>query len=1062
MVHVKRLGFSASLAVCLLILSVSFGPNLFAQTTGKVEGIVTDADTGEPLVGAQIVVEGTLLGNITNDEGYYFVLNVPVGLQSVKAQIIGYQSLTVKDVRILAGQTHAVDFSLKSTVLELPGQEIYGDREPLVPRDNTVSKERFTGETTLEIPTDNVTQVITLQAGITRYGSRFSIRGSRPEEAAVYVDGINVKSYTTDGLQAEDDLDVGENAVEEVDVITGGFSSDFGDAGAGIVNIVTKEGGQKYSGQFRIETDEFMPTTSNYGYNRAQVSVGGPIPALSENLSFFFSGEITGQGDRFPRSDGFKGRNEDIGWLADMYSFSDEVRDYLGHDLDINEQLRLARANNADMPILDIESFRTDDGEHLGRLVGNTGDESRAQAKIAWQANKNIKLTGTYMYDRDQGLAFNRNMIFWDNVSNGVFSNGNHLGIIGYNHTISQSAERSSNIQVRASFQRAWLVLGPKYNVDDASSGFGQDLGYNDMRSILNYRIGNIPIFLDDLKGGWVKSLQDVLNRYQYDFELRTGRNGQNPFGVTAAGFLDADVGYYDFLRTMEEDRANFRVDFDSQINKIHRVRAGADVKYWQVDYYSNNLTSSTFLNFFNAKPEMQSFYLEDRLDFQDLVIDLGLRVDSFQAGTKAPRVIGDQTAESSGDPANPNSREGGGVEPSRLTEISPRLGVAHPVTEKTQIRLSYGTKFQVPTFLHMYRGINISLTEQQNTNQFFGNPYLGFRKTTSFEVGMTTLLSEDWVLDLVGYNRDIDGNISARYLQQNPDIQFLRIYTNVDNGNVKGFDTSIRRRFSKYYSMDLTYTMLFARSTGTDPEDFVRNEGFFIGGDRPPLPPVETNPNDFDQMHTFNTQFNVKLPGDFREGTNLGKFLKNTGYYFTLQANSGRPYTTQNANFDFIEKSNASRRGWEFIANLRIIKDLNWGGLDYSVFADVRNLFNNVNLSTNQTDVFSSAGITNGVYQTTGSPYSDGQTVRRAIDGIGVDDPSLYTGPRRTDINGDGVFDEADDAMIIDHLDFNGDGKVSVEEELTMRLLAGGANDATPFNFDRPREVRLGFEMRF
>jgi hypothetical protein len=462
----------------------------------------------------------------------------------------------------------------------------------------------------------------------------------------------------------------------------------------------------------------------------------------------------------------------------------------------------------------------------------------------------------------------------------------------------------------------------------------------------------------------------------------------------------------------------------------------------------------------------MQSFYVEDRMDFQDLVIDLGLRIDSFDAGVLAPRIIGEQDSEPSGIPGAPNSREGGGVAPPRLTEVSPRLGVAHPVTDRTQIRLSYGTKYQVPSFLHLYRGINIDLTEQQNTNQFFGNPYMGFRKTTSFEVGMTTLLSEDWVVDLVGYNRDIDGNVSARYLQQtSPDgseLPFLRIFTNVDNGNVKGFDFTLRRRFSKYYSMDVAYTMLFARSTGTDPEDFVRNEGFFIGGDRPPLPPVEVVPNDYDQTHTVNYQFNVKLPSDFREGTGLGKALRNSGFYFTLQTNSGRPYTTQNENFDFIERSNESRRGWEMVANLRVIKDLKWGGLDYSVFADVRNLFNNVNLSAWQTDVFSSAGITNGVYQTTGSPYSDGQTVRRAIDDLGVDDPSLYTGPRRTDINGDGVFDEADDAMIIDHLDFNGDGAVSVDEELTMRLLARGANDATPYNFERPREVRLGFEMRF
>ncbi len=1054
MVQLKRLNIAASLAVLLLVLSVAFSGSLQAQTTGKVEGMVTDADTGEPLVGAQVMIEGTLIGNITNDEGYYFILNVPVGLQDVKAQIIGYQSMTVKDVRILAGQTHGVDFELNSTVLELPGQEVYGEREPLVPRDNTVSKFRQTGERVMELPADDQNEVITLSAGVTRYGNQYSIRGGRPTEAAVYVDGVNVKSYTTDGSQFEDALNIGQNAIEQVDVISGGFASDFGDAQSGVVNLVTKEGGTNYTGQFRIETDEFMPSGSNYGYNRAQISVGGPIPALAENLSFFFSGEITGQGDYYPRSDGFIGQNEDIEWLGEMYSLSDEVREFLGHELDIGTQLDLARQNNPDMPILNLESWRTDDGEYPGRLVGNNADETRVQAKVAWQANKNIKLTGTFITDRDQGLRFNRNMMFWENIGNAAFNNQNMLGIFGYNHTISQSAEQSTNIQFRGSFQRTSLVQGPKFDLDDSSPNFEEDLGYDDMTDILNYRIGSIPIFLEDLKGGWVKSLEDVLARYQYDFEIRTGRSGRNPFGVPAAGFFDRDTGYYDFLRTMEEDRVNARVDFDSQINKVHRVRAGADVKYWQVDYYSNELTSSTFLNFFTAKPEMQSFYVEDRMDFQDLVIDLGFRVDSFAKGVMAPRVIGEQDPET--------SRAGGGVEPERVTEVSPRLGVAHPVTDKTQIRLSYGTKYQVPRFLHLYQGINIDLSQQQNTNQFFGNPYLGFRKTTSFEVGITNLLSEDWVLDLVAYNRDIDGNISARYLQQNPDVPYLRIYTNVDNGTVKGMDTTLRKRFAEFYSMDLTYTLLFSRSTGTDPEDFVRNEGFFTGGERPPLPPVETAPNDFDQTHTFTYQFNLRLPGDWKEGSTLGSIMRNTGYYVTMRANSGRPFTRQDSNFDFIEKSNASRRGWEFLANLRINKDFSWGGLEYTVFADIRNLFNNVNLSANSASVFSSAGITNGVYQTTGSPYTDGQTVRRAIDDLGINDPSLYTGPRLTDINADGQLDDADMQEIISRLDFNGDGTVSVEEELTMRLLARGANDADPQNFDRPREVRLGFELRF
>jgi len=99
---------------------------------------------------------------------------------------------------------------------------------------------------------------------------------------------------------------------------------------------------------------------------------------------------------------------------------------------------------------------------------------------------------------------------------------------------------------------------------------------------------------------------------------------------------------------------------------------------------------------------------------------------------------------------------------------------------------------------------------------------------------------------------------------------------------------------------------------------------------------------------------------------------------------------------------------------------------------------------------------------QTTGSPYTDGGTVFRAIYDIGVDDPSLYTGPRRTDINGDGVFDALDDQEIVRRLDFNGDGQVAVEEELAMRILGRGAYDANPLHFDIPRMIRFGMEVSF
>ena len=1031
-----------------LVLTIPLG--LHGQTTGKIEGVVRDADTGESLAGVQVMIEGTLLGNITNKDGYFFILNVPAGLRDVRAQLIGYQSITVKDQRVLAGQTGTVDFELNSTVIELPGQVVQGERSPLVPRDQTVSKHRITRETTEALPADNYRDIITLQAGVVRFGDaansqyQISIRGGRTSENAVYIDGINVRRYQTD----QNLLDVPEYGVEEIDVITGAAGSEFGDAQSGVINIVTREGGTDFSGQLRLETDEINPSGSNYGYNRAQFSLGGPIPVL-DNLTFFFSSDAIGKGDRRPRADGFKGTSEDLFAIAHRFNNSDEVRQWLGADLDLVGMMRNA---DPDLPILHLSDLRKErfgGKDFEGRLPGNQGDEFRLQGKLAFQPTHNIKLIATYLQDRDQGIIFNRRRYFWTEERNRGYVNQNRLFIGGGDITLSQSAERSINISGRASYQTFQRNTSDIWAPFDSTSSSvkvpGANLGYADQRSFLNFMFRDVPVFGTDV----------------YSKELFLGvtsadnQRADNPFGIRTV-FWDQNKGFNDVIFNSKENRWNFRGDIDTQWNRVHRIRLGGEAKFWTLDTYSSNMSTATFLDASSATPNMESFYAEDRLDYQDLVIDVGLRLDSFAAGVVYPSIFGDQ-----GSPR---------IKPTRKTEIAPRLGVGHPVTEKTQVRVSYGTKYQVPKLTNLHDDLNVDVSVQGNTNAFFGNPNMGFRKTTSFEVGFTTLLSDNWVLDLVGYNRDFDGNVSARYLKQEGSTRYLRIFANADHGNVKGVDTTLRKRFNNYFSTDLTYTLLFSKSTGTDPEDFVRNEGRFVVGSQPPLPPIQPAPNDFDQTHTFNALFNLQLPRDFREGTKLGSILRQTGVNFTFQANSGRPYTRQNENFDFVEDINLSRRGWQALGNMRLTRDFQLGGLEYTAFADIRNLFDTNNLSANQLDVFASSGVSNGVYQTTGSPYTDGLTVSDALDYLGLAEPSFYYDNRSPnnpdiippDIDGDGDHDENDRAEVVRRLDMNGDGTVTVEEELAMAILSMGAYDANPNNFDIPRLLRVGLEIKF
>ena len=173
------------LAVMLMITSV------LAQTsTGKIEGYVRDKDTGAPLAGAQVTVEGTRLGNVTNEDGYYFILSIPVGHRDFTALYTGYQKTTITKKLILAGQTARVDFDLSSTVISLEGIVVESESEPLMVRDNTVTKQRQTAEQIEALPVSSIDDVISMQAGVVRNDNHISIRGGRAGEEAVDVGGV--------------------------------------------------------------------------------------------------------------------------------------------------------------------------------------------------------------------------------------------------------------------------------------------------------------------------------------------------------------------------------------------------------------------------------------------------------------------------------------------------------------------------------------------------------------------------------------------------------------------------------------------------------------------------------------------------------------------------------------------------------------------------------------------------------------------------------------------------------------------------------------------------------
>ncbi|MGH7542855.1 MAG: carboxypeptidase-like regulatory domain-containing protein, partial [Gemmatimonadota bacterium] len=439
--------------MCLVVGVVVFlaaSGAAFGQTTGKVIGTVTDQDTSQPLVGAQVVIEGTNLGNVTNEDGYYFFNNVPVGIERVTAQYLGYQTLTQEE-RVLAGQTMTVDFALSSEVVQAEGIVAVIEREPLVARDNTISKSRFTSEDARALPVDDLTDVVELGAGVYTDNERggFVIRGGRSTESATYVDGALVTNFSTQqnsGASAVLQTAiapgtgpigtvsgglVGQFGVEEVDVITGGFNAEFGHAQSGIVNVVTRDGSSDYHGSIRFTTDGQFGTdgytseelaAANFstvgleeekccGYNSLQASIGGPI--IPEKLTFFGSLDASGAADFTPRSAGFN-------------------------------------------PALGV--FNSD-GSTDNILPGNSGDQTRSQAKLTSFLTPTSKLSATYLYSRDQLESFQESRGIRQYLSWVALRDKSHDFILGYDQQLFQTADRNLNLQVRGNYhiQRSFL-----------------------------------------------------------------------------------------------------------------------------------------------------------------------------------------------------------------------------------------------------------------------------------------------------------------------------------------------------------------------------------------------------------------------------------------------------------------------------------------------------------------------------------------------------------------------------------------------------------------------------
>jgi len=278
----------------LLLLLIS-SHVIYAGTTGKLSGSVKDSQTGEPLVGANIIIVGTEFGAATNLDGNFVILNIPPGSYSVKVSYIGYQVSLFNDLQIIVDQTTQLPAELTPESIQVE-EVIVTATTPMIQKDVTSSVSVIRRDQIEALPVSTFTDLLSLQAGVVETGSNnLHIRGGRSNEVAYLVDGVYVKDPLLGGLS----LEISNDAIQEMSLLSGTFNAEYGNALSGVVNIVTRDGDENFSAKVEARTSEFgIDRYSELHESRVNGNLSGPF--FLNKLTFFVSGEMDNRGSYLP------------------------------------------------------------------------------------------------------------------------------------------------------------------------------------------------------------------------------------------------------------------------------------------------------------------------------------------------------------------------------------------------------------------------------------------------------------------------------------------------------------------------------------------------------------------------------------------------------------------------------------------------------------------------------------------------------------------------------------------------------------------------------------------
>ncbi len=991
-----------------VVLGIAFTGMLYAGTTGKIVGKVVDKQTGEALPGAGVIIQETGQGTATDIDGSYVILNVRPGTYTLKASYIGYRDQIVEGVEVKADLTTEVNFYLSPSAL-VESTVVVKSTRKLVEKTATTTERRMSSRDIENLPYTDFQAAINMQAGVTGVNI---IRGGRTDEVAYYIDGMQVTSPIYGSYYSN----LNTSAIQEMSLITGGFNAEYGQALSGVINVVTKEGGPKYEGSFSVRTDEILPQKDSRGETYIEFSQGGPIPGLKKYLRYFISGYGHYRDGRrafnyqpeFPIVSAYENGTDEFRAFVDTAEvwWYDSTVPYLPrYYKDLLDTARYWQNWYNDHPY----------------MLPHTGEqEYRLQGKLSILPAKNIKVLLSGFVSRDQWDSYDQNFKYRLFRYRSSLRRQNQVTFT-LNHIVKNNLFYTLNL---GRFYEFYMfgIKDPDYESSRTES-FMNGL-FKDYRFIpcAAYNPGDPTT-------------------YSYYFPYYYHYN--NPWGIGDQSYVRfVGEGDYRVYHAQSTITNSAKWDLTWQATKHHEFKTGFEIRAHELKFYHNSLPwdPNPFLSYFGdsvynarylaalepVKPVQGAYYIQDKMEFEGLVVNAGLRFDYVNPNYHYYINVSDIRPDSLLQ-IDPSTVEPIKTEPKY--QISPRLGISHPITERQVLHFAYGYFFQTPPLIYFYDGTNNTPIQlAQRGNNIVGNPNLNAEKQIAYEAGVSTQIGQYSAFDVTAFYKDIYRWVGTREVLAAPNPFY--IYVNADYGNVKGMEFTYQYSAPRL-SYRLAYTLQYAEGTASDPFESYLNSYYQFWGLDPrtgqPLPvPHNTMPLSYDIRHTINAQVSYTTP----KGLGPAGFLGDITLTLIQRSHSGTPYTKRDLRGNVIGNPNGARTPWIHRTDLTVMKRVKLKGLTFRLSLEAFNIFNTKNVYS--------------VYSATGEPDNSGAIAGLREQMFGVDTFRI----------GDIGYNPL--------RDINGDGMLTPHEMYESYIKALKDFEYDPDNFGAPRAIRFGIALEF